>query len=206
MNGLIYLWLMWAGWIASTFLLSKKNPWRFKIAAASLILIISFPYGISIVNIQAGVSAVVVFIISLLFAKDFSLAEKLYLFISSFIIAASYSSFILLSLYDPVILVVDEKTMVTVILLVLSFLLYSDKNAVKKRLLAIIFGMILGQFMSGTVFIQTGLPYEIGGHLFLDVLTITVVLGGVLHLLQSIYIAQYPVIKSAYRKGEVKNI
>jgi hypothetical protein len=101
---------------------------------------------------------------------------------------------------------VDKKIMVTVILLVLSYLLYSDRKAFKKRLLAVIAGMILGEFMSGTVFFQTGLPYQIGGHLFLDVLSIIVVFGGVLHLLQSIYVSQSHHIKSAYRKGEVKNI
>ncbi|WP_456274216.1 YphA family membrane protein [Bacillus sp. AK031] len=206
MDGLLYLWLMWAGWIIGTFLLSKKSPWRLRVSATTLILIVSFPYGIDFFDFQAGTAAVLVFIISLLFAKEFSLAEKLYLFICSLIIAASYSSFILLSFYDPVILVVDKKIMVTVILLTLSYLLYSGKKAFKKRILAVIAGMVLGEFMSGTVFLQTGLPYLIGGHLFLDVLSIIVVSGGVLHLLQSIYVSQSHLIKSAYRKGEVKNI
>ena len=142
MDGLLFLWLMWAGWIISTFLISKNNPWRFKVSVCSLLLIISFPFGFRFSGFQPGAAVILIFLFSLLMIKEFSLAEKLYLFISAFIIAASYSSFMLLTLYDPIMLIADEKVMITVILLVLSYLLYSKWQTFRKRMLAVTVGLI----------------------------------------------------------------
>ncbi|MGF2616880.1 hypothetical protein FZC84_03410 [Rossellomorea vietnamensis] len=206
MNGLIFLWLMWAGWIASTFLMNKKSGWRLKSSAGSLILIISFPYGIGIDGMHAGLTTVLIFLFSMLFARNYNLHEKLYLILSSFIIGASYSSFKLLSFYDPVIMFLNEKIMVTAILLVISYLLYSDSEQVKKRLLALVIGLITGEILTGTVFAQQNLPYGAGGHFFLDVISIIAVSGGALHLLQLLSNTQSSFIKSALKKGEVKNL
>ncbi|TYR76445.1 hypothetical protein FZC79_06065 [Rossellomorea vietnamensis] len=206
MNGLIFLWLMWAGWIVSTFLLSKKNSWRFRGSAASLILIISFPYGIGLPGQHAGLTVVLIFLFSMLMIRNYSLTEKLFLFISSFIIGLSYSSFKLLSFYDPIIMIFDEKVMVTAILLVISYLLYSDAEQVKKRLLALVIGLIIGEFLTGVVFLQHKLPYAAGGHFFLDLFSIIAVSGAVVHLLQLLTNTQSSFIKTALKKGEVKNL
>lgn len=206
MNGLIFLWLMWAGWIVSTFLLSKKNSWRLRGAAAALILIISFPYGIGLPGQHAGLTAVLIFLFSMLLIRKYSLIEKLFLFISSFIIGLSYSSFKLLSFYDPIIMVFDEKLMVTAILLVISYLLYSDAEQLKKRLLALVIGLIIGEFLTGVVFLQNELPYAAGGHFFLDLISIIAVSGGTMHLLQLLSNTQSSFIKTALKKGEVKNL
>ncbi|WP_409251192.1 hypothetical protein V1502_13655 [Bacillus sp. SCS-153A] len=206
MDGLIFLWLMWALWIVSTFLIERKNFWRLRCSAAVLILIISFPFGINLFGFQTGLALVLIFLYSMYFIKEFPLSEKLYMFIGSFIIGVSYSTLTLLSFYDPIILIVDKKIMVTAILLVLSLLLYGESQSFKKRLLAVIIGMIVGECLSGTVFWQNKLPYQIGGHFFLDVLSIIVASGFALHLLQVIISTHSTIIKSALKKGEVKNI
>jgi hypothetical protein len=206
MDGLFFLWMMWAGWIISTFLLEKRNYWRLRSSASALILIISFPFGIGLFGFQMGAATALIFFYSMLFIRSFSLSEKLYLFLSSSIIGLSYSSFTLLSFYDPIMLIVDKKIMVTVILLILSVLLYGDIKLLKKRQLAIIIGMVTGECLTGKVFIQNGLPYQIGGHFFLDVLSIVVFSGFALHLLQYLANSQSSYIKSALKKGEVKNI
>ncbi|RIW33164.1 hypothetical protein D3H55_12330 [Bacillus salacetis] len=206
MEGSFFLWLMWAGWIISTFLLNKDNYWRFRSSVAALILIISFPFGVSLPGYQTGVTAVLIFLLSMMFIRRYSLSEKVYLFLCSFIIAMSYSSFSLLTFYDPVILVVDKKIMVTVIILILSLLMYGRMKYSQKRLLAIIIGMILGDFLTGAVFLESNLPYQIGTHFFLDVLSILVVGGCAVHLVQSLTDTQSSLIKSALKKGEVKNI
>jgi hypothetical protein len=206
MNGLFFLWVMWAWWIISTFLLEKRNCWRLRSSAVVLILIISFPFGVSLFGYQVGVTAVLIFIFCMIYIKEFSLSEKLYLFLTSFIIGLSYSSFSLLSFYDPIMLVVDKKIMVTGILLILSILLYSDTKLAHKRQLAIVIGLVIGECLTGSVFIQNKLPYQIGGHFFLDVLSIIMVSGFALYVLQYLINSQSSVIKSALKKGEVKNL
>lgn len=206
MNGLIFLWLMWAGWIVSTFIVNKNNAWRFKCSAAILVLIISFPYAVGTPGQHAGLAAFEIFLFSMLLIRNYSLTEKLFLFLCSFIIGLSYSSFKLLSFYDPIIMVFDEKLMVTAILLVISYLLYSDVKQVKKRLLALVIGLIIGEFLTGTVFLQHKLPYAAGGHLFLDVISLIAVSVGGLHLLQLLSNTQSSFIKTALKKGEVKNL
>ncbi|EDL62583.1 YphA family membrane protein [Bacillus sp. SG-1] len=206
MDGLYFLWVMWAGWIFTTFLLDKNHYWRLRGSAAVLILIISFPFGISLSGIQTGVATVLIFLYSMVFIKDFSLSEKLYLFLASFIIGVSYSSLVLLSFYDPIILIADKKIMVTAILLVLSLLLYGERKLFIKRMLAIIIGMVTGECLTGAVFLQNKIPYQIGGHFFLDVLSVIVITGLALNLLQFLTYAQSTIVKSALKKGEVKNI
>ncbi|MGM0845976.1 MAG: YphA family membrane protein [Bacillota bacterium] len=206
MNGLYFLWLMWAVWIISTFLLNKNNGSRLWCSAVSLILIISFPYGVTLPGLNAGLTSVLIFLLCMLFIRNCSLPEKLYLFISSFIIGMSYSSFKLLAFYDPIIMIVDEKIMVTAILLVVSFLLYSDVKQVKKRLLTLGIGLITGEFITGIVFMNNYLPYQIGGHLFLDVISISAASGVTLHLLQLLSNTQSSIIKTAFKKGEVRNL
>jgi hypothetical protein len=206
MEGLFFLWLMWAGWIISTFMLEKKHYWRLRCSAAALIFIISFPYGISLSGFQTGVTAVLIFLSTMMFIKEFPLSEKLYLFLCSFIIAMSYSSFTLLSVYDPIILIVDKRIMTAAIILVLSILMYGGMKFSQKRIIAMLVGMITGEFLTGTVFMQTNLPYQIGSHLFLDMLSILVVSGCCVHLVQSLTNTQSNLIKSALKKGEVKNI
>ncbi|WP_421379265.1 YphA family membrane protein [Bacillus salacetis] len=206
MDGLMFLWMMWLCWIISTFLLEKQNDWRLRSSASALILIISFPFGIELFGLQVGVSAALIFLYSMYFIRGFSLSEKLYLFLSSSIIGLSYSSFTLLSFYDPIMLIMDKKIMVSVILIILSVLLYGDMKFLKKRQLAIIIGMLTGECLTGNIFIQNKLPYQIGGSSFLDVLSIIVASGFALHLFQYLANSQSSYIKSALKKGEVKNI
>lgn len=166
MEGIIFYWISWSIWISATFLMSKNNPIRTRLAVYVLILIIISNFQFQLGDFQLYGSGIYILLVAYASLRQERKRMILYLSVCSIIVAASYSSFHLYELFDPVWLFMKREWMLGILLCYLSVLM---QKKLKFRVIIVMTGAVQGDILNALLLNRHSLPYAIGGFSFLDV-------------------------------------
>ncbi|MEH6953312.1 YphA family membrane protein [Neobacillus drentensis] len=173
MEGEIFYWTCWAFWIYLTFLLEKQNPYRIKLAAIVLIVLIlsNIQIKVSVFEIQA--SGLFILGISYLFISQEKRTAIIYYFICAVIISITYVTFHLFEIFDPIWIIFKKEWMMGIVLWYLAILL---QKTLKGRLLILFAGAMQGEILYALILNKFQFPYLIGAYASLDVCSLTALL------------------------------
>ncbi|MFD2679523.1 YphA family membrane protein [Bacillus seohaeanensis] len=203
MEGIFYLWILWAIWVYTTFLLNKNVAYRYSLSCFLLVLIILFPIELTIYSYKISAPLLMLLTVGIYKSRTFLLKEKLYLLLSSITVGLIYSSLQLLAIYDPVWVIVDQKWMFSIISMVSVYLLFSNAHTSKKRIVTLVMGSIIGEFFAASVLLNVGFPYTIGSYAFLDYLSVCLLGIMFMHIISGLHAS---IVRIPTRKGEMKNL
>ncbi|MCM3586489.1 hypothetical protein M3182_12165 [Mesobacillus maritimus] len=169
MEGAMFYWFAWLGWVWATFFLSRDNPYRLKIAFWLLLLMISSPYRIELLGIELQITAIILMGISLV--ELAILRNRIFysVFLSSFIMMLAYVSFLLFELFDPVWVIFDRKWMIAIGGVLLASVLQSHKRL---QVLSLGTGMLLGEIFFSFYMKKLSFTYAVASPVFLDALSL----------------------------------
>jgi hypothetical protein len=168
LEGIWFYWLAWLGWIILTFFF-KKGKLRTGLAILLLIIIITAHHNISVLHTQMSIGFLLLLVFNYLLIANFSYKKLLYLFVSTVIMAFSYVSFYLFSIYDPVWVIFHPSYMAALILTYLVLLLFKVKQ---ERYTAFLFGLCHGELLYGLIMDYYTFPVTFGNLEFFDVFAI----------------------------------
>jgi hypothetical protein len=204
MDGILYLWLLWGIWVYATFLLRKSHPDRFRYSFLSLLLICMFPYGMKTGSVEVAFPVIVLALICILYIRNLCLREKLYLLVAVLSMGMLYAGIGLISIYDPVLMFIDRDFILSLLLVLVSILYYSHSSLYRLRLIAVAGSSVVGDFFLSLPLNKIGFSYSVGGHVYLDILALSIGLLTALRILGEIN--QVVHIKTQTNKGEMKNL
>ncbi len=172
-EGAIFYWTCWAVWIYLTFILEKRNPYRMKLAAIVLIVLIlsNFQFKVSVFEIQA--SGLFILVISYFFISQEKRTAIIYYFICAVIISIAYVTFHLFEIFDPIWIIFKKEWMMGIVLWYLAILL---QKTLKGRLLILFAGAMQGEILYALILNKFQFPYLIGAYASLDVCSLTALL------------------------------
>ncbi|WP_420491551.1 YphA family membrane protein [Neobacillus drentensis] len=161
----MFYWIYWTFWVYLTFMMEKQNPYRLKLSAIVLIIIIFSNYHFFIGSMEIYSSGLLLLIFSYLFLGQEKLGALLYLFIGALIVSIAYVTFHLFEIFDPVWIIFKKEWMMGIVIGYLAILL--QKN-LKGRLLIVICGTMQGEFLYAFILSKYDFPYPIGAFAYLD--------------------------------------
>ncbi len=204
LDGVLYLWFFWIVWVISTFLLPRTNPYRIHIALLSLLTIIIFPFTVKMGNVSFSLPLFLLVGCSFFLIRKYGLASKLYMLVGALIIGMVYASFYFFAIYDPVWIIIEEKFLLTSILLMFIFLLYSSSLQFMQRIHVLIQGTAIGEGLLTVEYQYIGFPKTVGDVAFLDTISLTIAIIYVIHL--GYQLSSFFTVKFTTRKGATKNL
>jgi hypothetical protein len=169
-DGLIFFWIFWMGWVVTTFFYPKNHPDRKRLAAWLLISIIlssfSFPFGL------VEISGTGVFMIgtAYLFVSRLPIYQLLYLLLSSFILMLVTVCFLLYELFDPIWLFMRRDWLLAIILTCVTLLLLQNR---RQRIIAMIVGFIHGELFFSFILTNYSFSYPTATLSSLDSIALT---------------------------------
>jgi hypothetical protein len=165
MEGSMFYWICWSCWVYLTFLAEKKNPYRRKLSAAILILILlsNLQFHMGGYDIHAG-GLFLLMICYLIFSQEKRTAI-IYFFICSLIVSIGYVAFHLFEIFDPVWIIFNKEWMMGIVFGYLAILL---QKTLKGRLLITVCGTMQGELLYAYTLSKFPVPYEISGFEYLD--------------------------------------
>lgn len=166
MEGAAFYLIFWMFWVYLTFILPKDNPYRLRVAAAVLILIIFSNHHFSFGMVDVYGSGVVILGYSYLFISKEKQRVIIYLLICSLIITIAYVTFHLFEIFDPVWLIFKKEWMMGIGIGYLAIIL---QNTLKGRLLIIFSGTMQGELLYAYILNKFQFPHSIGDFAYLDV-------------------------------------
>ncbi|MDL0419019.1 hypothetical protein QPM05_02670 [Caldibacillus thermoamylovorans] len=172
MTGFVFFGLAWAGWIYSTFIMEKTNPYRFPIAAYLLVTIILSVFKIRFLGLDISLATLFLLFISFLTFIKLPFWKLLYCTIGIFIVSSATAVFYLISLYDPVWIFIDQQILLSFLGACLAVLLFKEYKA---RIFSTIIGLIQGDILYTIILKKFSIDFPIGSFAFLDGLTLTCV-------------------------------
>lgn len=172
MTGFVFFGLAWAGWIYSTFIMEKTNPYRFPIAAYLLVTIILSVFKIRFLGLDISLATLFLLFISFLTFIKLPFWKLLYCTIGIFIVSSATAVFYLISLYDPVWIFIDQQILLSFFGACLAVLLFKEYKA---RIFSTIIGLIQGDILYAIILKKFSIDFPIGSFAFLDGLTLTCV-------------------------------
>lgn len=170
MEGSLFYWAFWSFWIVLTFIVKKHNPYRFKLSAAILIVLILANLHFSILGIDIYLSGLFLLALTYFCLYRMKRIAIIYFFICSFILTIAYVTFHLYEIFDPVMLIFNKNWMMGICLGYLAILL---QKTLRERVLLIISGTMQGEILYTYILSKYNFPYTIGSLVYLDVLTLT---------------------------------
>lgn len=170
MEGAIFYWIYWMFWIYLTFFMEKQNPYRLKLTAIVLIVIIFSNYHFNIGSIELYSSGALLLVFSYMFLGQEKLYSLLYLFICSLIVSIAYVTFHLFEIFDPIWIIFKKEWMMGIVIAYLAILL---QKTLKGRLLIVISGTMQGEFLYAFILSKYQFPYPIGSFAYLDACALT---------------------------------
>ncbi len=172
MDGLWFFLFAWIGWVWATFLMDKKNVYRFKLSLGFLLLIVASPYGIAYGGIEMQVSALI--LMAYILHETASLRKRAFLsfFVSAFIVMLAYVSFLLFELFDPIWVIFDRIWMVALTSVCICSFLQSN---IRMRISILVSGLLQGEIVYSILMKRLLFPYPVATHAFLDILAVSVI-------------------------------
>jgi hypothetical protein len=173
LEGAIFYWVFWGFWIYLTFILEKQNPYRLKLAAIILIVLIlsnvQFPVG----EFEIQASGLFILGSCYLFMSQEKRGALIYFFICSFIVSIAYVTFHLFEIFDPIWIIFKKEWMMGITMSYLAILL---QKTLKGRLLILFAGAMQGEILYAFILNKFQFPYLIGTFAYLDVCSLTALL------------------------------
>ncbi|MEH7415172.1 hypothetical protein V7266_07795 [Neobacillus drentensis] len=166
MGGLMFYWIFWSFWVYLTFLVDKKNPYRGKLSAIILIVLLLSNLQFHLRGFDIHASGLFLLVICYTFISQEKQRAIIYYFICSLIVSIGYVTFHLFEIFDPVWIIFKKEWMMGICFGYLSILL---QKTLKGRLLITICGTMQGEFLYAYTLSKFPFPYEIGGFEYLDV-------------------------------------
>jgi hypothetical protein len=173
MEGSLFYWILWLFWVSITFLMNKQYPYRAKLAACILIIIILSNVHFTVGSFQFFASGLFLLLLSYIIFSKKKLGSLLYAFICSFIATISYVTFNLFVIFDPVWVVFQKEWMLGFCLSCLAIIL---QKSLKDRLLIIVSGTMQGEILYAFYLSKFDFSYPIGAIPYLDVFALTILL------------------------------
>ncbi len=173
LNGSMFLWIFWTLWVYTTFILKKNHPYRLKLSAAVLIVIILANFHLAVRGFDIYTGGLFLLIISYASLLKSKRRVVFYYFICSMIVTISYAAFHLFEIYDPAWLIFNKKWMVGILIGYLAVLL---QNSLQGRMFIITSGTMQGEILYAFILQKYHFPYPIGSFEYLDIFALTVVL------------------------------
>jgi hypothetical protein len=172
-EGSMFYWVLWVFWVFATFLLSKQNPYRTKLAVVILIAIILADCQVSFSFFEVGMSGLFLLLASYSAFYGESRKTIIYFFICSFIMSIAYVTFHLFEIFDPIWLIFNKDWMMGIVFSYVAILL---QKSLRGRLLIVISGTMQGEILYAYILNQYDFSYPIGSLSYLDVCSLTSVL------------------------------
>ncbi|WHX99108.1 hypothetical protein [Neobacillus sp. DY30] len=173
MEGSMSYWILWVFWVYITFFMNKQNPYRTKLAAVILILIILSNVHVKFMSFEFYLSGLYMLLLSYIILSKKKLGSLLYAFICSFIVMIAYVAFNLFVIYDPVWVIFQKEWMMGVCFCCLAIFL---QTSLKERLLMIISGSMHGEILYAVYLSKFEFSYPIGTMAYLDVISLITIL------------------------------
>lgn len=156
MDGLLFYWIFWMGWIITTFLYPKNHKDRKIFAAWLLISIMLSTLTIPIGMVQISATGVFMIGTAYFYVSRLSINQLLYILLSSFILMLVTVCFLLYELFDPVWLFMRRDWLLAIILTFVTLLLLQNR---KQRIMAMIVGTIHGEILFSFILIKYSFSY-----------------------------------------------
>ncbi|WP_156418928.1 YphA family membrane protein [Fictibacillus sp. FJAT-27399] len=172
MDGIFFYWFAWIGWAYSTFLM-KASPLRTVYSASLLTLLIAHGFVLDTGLVSINFTFLFLFLSCYLWIFRLPFKMVLYYVFCSFLIALFYNAMLLLSMYDPVWMVVQVKWLLAGALFVLSLLLIKHPRF---RPIVLAAGYCEGEAVYHVVIKKLTWSIELGSLNFLDVVSLSVAL------------------------------
>lgn len=153
--------------------MNKQNPFRAKLAACILVIIILSNVHLTVERFQFFASGLFLLLLSYIILSKKKLGSLLYAFICSFIVTISYVTFNLFVIFDPVWVVFQKEWMMGFCLSCLAIIL---QKSLKDRLLIIVSGTMQGEILYAFYLSKFEFSYPIGAIAYLDVSALTILL------------------------------
>ncbi|WAA13773.1 hypothetical protein [Fervidibacillus halotolerans] len=169
MEGFIFFWFTWSTWIFSTFILNKKNPYRFPLALISLITMILSAYSVQFFQYRISYASLFLWMISFAAFTNLSFSSLLNKSFRILIMTIAVATFHILSLIDPVWLIFEKTWMQAGSFAFLAILLFSH---LKDRIFAVINSFFQGEFIYAALLQRRSIDYPIGSLSFFDSLVL----------------------------------
>lgn len=170
MEGIIFYWFSWLGWVYITFSLRKNHPNRIKLAFALLMMIICSNRFLSIFGFHVNIAFIL--LICFVYAGMIKLKKRqlLFLMISAFIVSLIYVSFQLVAMFDPIWILFKKEWMLSFVLSYVTILFYKKPGL---RIYTVLSGVIQGEFLYSLILYKKYFEHEIGSLAFLDICAIS---------------------------------
>lgn len=173
MEGSIFYLVIWSLWVYLTFILSKQNPYRFKLAAMILMVIIFANSQILLGGFEIYGGGIVLLLFCYLFISQEKSHVIIYFLICSLIVSIAYASFHLFEIFDPIWMIFNKDWMLGICL---GFLAIALQQTLKGRLMVIISGTMQGEWLYAYILSKYQFAYPIGAFPYLDVCCLVVLL------------------------------
>ena len=169
-DGLLFYWIFWMGWIVTTFLYPKNHKDRKMFAAWLLISIMLSTLTIPIGILQVSGTGVFMIGTAYFFISRLPINQLLYILLSSFILMLVTVCFLLYELFDPVWLFMRRDWLLAIILTCVTLLLLKNR---KQRIMAIIVGSIHGELFFSSILTKYSFSYPTATLSSLDSIALT---------------------------------
>lgn len=173
MEGVLFYWLFWIGWIITTFFYPKRHPNRLKFSAWILVTILFSTFYLNLFGFELSGSGVFILFTTYLYIVQYKKKQILYLLLTSFIIMIAYVCFLLFELFDPIWIIFKREWMLSLMISYLAIFLHSNKM---QRILVILLGMIQGEMLYAQIIRKYSFVYPSVTLSFLDALALTLVI------------------------------
>ncbi|RBW70297.1 YphA family membrane protein [Bacillus taeanensis] len=168
MEGIYFYWFSWIYWIWLTFLMSKEKR-RFPITVGLLLLLIFSNCFIHLSGMDIALSLLGVFIIGIIVLTYLSTVQKWYSIIISLITTFIYVSILVMSVYDPVWMIIPVRWFAPFAIFSLLLLIGKD---IRIKISSLLIGFAAGELIFGLLLTYHHLYNVVGGLGFLDRLSI----------------------------------
>jgi hypothetical protein len=172
-DGLMFYWISWCYWIFLTFILNKQNPYRLRLSAFMLTLIILANYHFTLLGFDLYIGGLFLLFISYASTYKEKIKTITYFFICSFIVTIAYVAFHLFEISDPVWIIFNKDWMMGIFICYLSILL---QKKLKDRLLMVASGTMQGEILYSYILKKFDFPYSVGTLSYLDAFALASIL------------------------------
>jgi hypothetical protein len=173
LDGSVFYWICWCFWTYLTFILNKQNPYRLKLSALILSLIILENYHFTLAGFDLYTGGLFLLFVSYAFTYGEKRKTIAYFFVCSFIVSIAYVTFHLFEIFDPVWVIFNKDWMMGILICYLSILL---QKGLKGRILMVASGTMQGEFFYAYILRKFDFSYSIGTLTYLDAFAITSIL------------------------------
>ncbi|MCQ6273865.1 hypothetical protein JMM81_02590 [Bacillus sp. V3B] len=151
MDGLLFYWFFWLGWIVTTFFYPKTHPERLIVSAWILVVILLSTTTLNVVVFEMSAAGLFIILTMYLYAATLQIKKLLYFFLSSFILMLTTVCFLLFELFDPIWVWIEREWLLAILVTIIVVLLQSDK---KQRILIMLLGMIQGELFYSLILMK----------------------------------------------------